>query len=56
MKKALLAFALCAATVGIVTATAFAGAANDACCCVTTDNGALVCTVTGEVQETCCCE
>ncbi len=56
MKKILLALAVCVAAVGIVGATAFAGSPDDACCCVTTDNGALVCTLTGEIQETCCCE
>ncbi len=43
-------------------ALAWAGAAvtptrgSDGCCCIVNDAGQLVCTITGEVLETCCCK
>ena len=31
------------------------GGTDDDCCCVTNDQGKLVCTITDEVLEDCCC-
>ncbi len=41
---------------GAVSLHAARGGTDDDCCCVTNDQGKLVCTITDEVLEECCCE
>ena len=40
---------------GAVALHAARGGTDDGCCCVTNDQGKLVCTITDEVLEECCC-
>ncbi len=51
-------FALVAPVMGLALAgaAALATPADDGCCCIVNDTGQLVCTITGEVLETCCCK
>lgn len=56
MKKVLAAMAVPVLGLAIAGAAATAAPENDGCCCVVNDAGQLVCTVTGAVLETCCCE
>lgn len=56
LKKVLAAMAVPVLGLAIAGAAATAAPENDGCCCVVNDAGQLVCTVTGAVLETCCCE
>ena len=51
-------FALVAPVMGVALAgaAALATPADDGCCCIVNDTGQLVCTITGEVLESCCCD
>lgn len=55
-KRMMIAVAVPLLGIGLAGAAALATAQNDECCCVVNDDGKLVCTETGQVLETCCCE
>lgn len=56
LRKVLIALAIPAAGLALAGAAAAASPRADGCCCITNDAGQLVCTITGEVLETCCCK
>jgi len=56
-KKVLTAMVVTAlGVVALAGAAALATPSDDGCCCITNDQGQLVCTITGEVLKTCCCK
>ncbi len=42
--------------IALVAAAASTTPGGEKCCCIVNDAGQLVCTITGEVLDTCCCE
>ena len=55
-KKVMTAMVVPVLGVALAGAAAFAAPRNDGCCCIVNDTGQLVCTITGEVLDTCCCK
>lgn len=56
LRKVLTALAIPAMGLALAGAAAAATPRNDGRCCLLNDTGQLVCTITGEVLEACCCK
>ncbi len=56
LKRIMTAMAIPVLGIALAGTVALATPGGDECCCVTNDAGQLVCTITGEVLETCCCD
>lgn len=56
LRKVLTALAIPVMGLALAGAVAAASPKSDACCRVTNDAGQLVCTITGQVLDKCCCE